>query len=73
MAKRFYKIPLPDWVNWIATDLSGRVYGYERKPEPNYEQGEWDDRSDGETISINSFDSAQKNAKWFETLKHIDK
>ena len=36
------EIVVPDWVNWIAVDENGVVYGYEEKPRHSeFFHGEW--------------------------------
>ena len=35
------EIEVPDWVNWMAVDENGNVYGYSCKPKIYIEDGYW--------------------------------
>ena len=68
--KNYYKVPLPPWVNYTAQDKAGAIWGFQRKPEPNYHEGEWDERGDGEVLRI-SFELGG-NPNWYQTLRHVE-
>lgn len=67
MSVRHYKLSLPEWAHYTAQDGDGAVWAYQRKPEPNHEEGCWDDRADGKCQRLNF--TLVKNSKWYETLK----
>jgi hypothetical protein len=33
---------LPEWVQWVAVDRSGKGYGYQEKPVPEVPLGQWE-------------------------------
>ena len=42
MSKLKVEIEIPDWVNWMAVDKSGDVYGYEFEPSLKMNGQMWD-------------------------------
>ncbi len=60
------KTNYPKWVNWLAQDADGAIWGYEVEP-LQYHQG-WYENEVGRSIKIKIL---APNPNWHETLKKI--
>ena len=59
-------ILLPDWVNWVADDADGDVYGHEGRPRKSKIIKEW--VSDGNIIHLCQ---GPPNPNWQDTLEYV--
>jgi len=56
----------PDWVNWLAQDADGVIWGYEVEPLQHH-QG-WYENEVGRSIKLAK---QQRNNNWRETLRQL--
>lgn len=57
----FMALNLPGWVEYITTDLQGRVIAHEKEPTPDYPVGIW--MSDGDTMVV--LDTKKQQKDWY--------
>ncbi|MFV2061599.1 MAG: hypothetical protein ACC653_13015 [Gammaproteobacteria bacterium] len=59
-------LTIPDWVNWIAQDADGVIWGYEVEPIQHH-QG-WYENEVGRSINLAK---QSVNTKWHESITKI--
>ncbi len=61
-----HKVDCPKWVNWLAQDADGAIWGYEVEPLQHH-QG-WYENEVGRSIKIKNLNP---NPDWHKTLTKI--
>ncbi len=61
------ELTVPIWVNWLAMDKDGKLYGF--KHEPSSDQGFWHIPSKGNDYIYITYVATEKN--WTETKQKV--
>lgn len=65
-------ITVPTWVDWIAVDLSGVAWGYNKEPQKAPFDSFWVDNHDDEEESQQLFTAElTNNEKWQDLLFYV--
>lgn len=63
---------VPEWVQFVAQEMSSEIWGFENKPFPSEEDGSWDlGFMGGQCCKIRPAESFQIIEEWNKTLVEV--